>query len=273
MMYVFASLITLFLFACNVSLTYAQTITPTPSSKTTATPTPTTAPKVTDDPKNINILNQLKDKIASKVAQLHLVQRKGAIGTITSVSGTQITIEDIHGGESILDVDELTKFSSPSAKSAFGISDLTKGSIIDVLGLYNKQSKHILARFIDVVTLPRYLDGMTASVDPDNFVLTVISENGTLTPVEIENVTKTFTYTKEEGLQKSGFSKIERGKHIVVTGYSNIQNKRTIIATRIIVFPQLPANPRIIIPQQAIDPDTETVPSTGSGTKLTPLTR
>src|SRR5579859_2417101 len=72
-------------------------------------------------------INNLKERIASRVAQLNLVEKKGIIGTVSDVSETQLTITDMKGDNRIVDVDELTKFSSPSAKSTFGISDITKG--------------------------------------------------------------------------------------------------------------------------------------------------
>lgn len=239
----------------------------------TTTPTPTSAPKTTEEPKNLNILNDLKDKIASRVAQLNLVQRKGIIGTVENVSGTQITLLDRTGEKRLVDVDELTKFSSPSAKTAFGISDLTKGTNVDILGLYNKQTKHTLARFVDVVTVPHFLQGEIATIDTENFSLTVISDDGKLRYVDIENLTKTSVYTKEDGLEKAGFSKIELGKQVIIVGYSDKNNPKRILASRVLVFPQAPHNPRIIIPQQTLNPDEEVTPSTGSGKKLTPITR
>lgn len=239
----------------------------------TAVPSPTKPPKTTEEPKNMNILNELKDKIASKVAELNLVQRKGIIGTVENISGTQITIIDRNEQERLVDVDELTKFASPSAKESFGISDITKGSKIDVLGLYNKQTKHTLARFVTVIITPRFIQGEIATIDGEGFVLNVISQDGQLTPVDIENVTKISIYTKADGLEKIGFSKIEAGKHISIVGYSDKNNPKRVVATRVIIFPEAAKNPRIIIPQQALDPEEEIIPSTGSGKKLTPITR
>src|SRR5260221_6373171 len=71
-------------------------------------------------------ISNLKDKIASRVAQLKLVDKRGIIGNVTDVTQNQITVSDVKGNTRYIDVDELTKFSSPSAKSSFGISDITK---------------------------------------------------------------------------------------------------------------------------------------------------
>src|SRR2546423_2045460 len=85
----------------------------------------------------VNQINQLKEKIASRVAELNLVEKRGVIGTVSDVSANQISITDITGKTRYVDVDEITKFSSSQAKKSFGLSDLTKGTRISVLGLYN----------------------------------------------------------------------------------------------------------------------------------------
>lgn len=257
-------LISVVIFYLSFSSTFLYAQTPSPTEKP--------QPSVSADPENINILNDLKDKIASRVAQLNLVQKKGAIGIIQAVSGTQITITDTTGNNAIIDVDELTKFSSPSAKTSFGLSDLTKGTTVDILGLYNKQSKHILARFIDVSAQPKYIFGEVASINSDEFLISVISVDSTITQVSIETVTKISQYSNGN-LQKSGFSKLQVEKQVIIIGYPDKNNPRNIIASRLLYFPDVPSNPRIIIPQQALDTDEPIVSSTGSGKKLTPITR
>jgi len=91
------------------------------------------------------------------------------------VSDTQLTLSDKDTKTRYVDVDELTKFSSPSAKSNFGISDITKGSIVGVLGRYNKDSKRTLARFVDVLVNPQIVSGSVSTIDTENFTFTLIT--------------------------------------------------------------------------------------------------
>ncbi|MDP3987713.1 MAG: hypothetical protein Q8P80_01055 [Candidatus Levybacteria bacterium] len=234
---------------------------------------PTPSPSESQSDIQEQQLNEMKDRIASRVAQLKLVERKGVIGTVSDVSDTQISINDILGNTRFIDVDEITKFSSPSSKGSFGISDITKGSKIGVLGLYNKQSRRILARFVDVMALPKFVHGAIASIDSENFTLTIVTENEGETTVDVGNITKTLSYTKEVGLAKSGFSKLTESQNVIIIGFTDIKNKKKIIASRILVFPQIPKNPRINFPQKALEPQDTTVPSTGSGKKLIPITK
>lgn len=248
-----------------------------PSNFAHAAITPTSSPSVTDAPKTPtsealnNQINQLKERIASRVAQLKLVERRGMIGTVTEVTDTQITVNDVLGNTRFADVDELTKFSSPKTSGSFGISDIAKGSKIGILGLYNKQSRRILARFVDVMNPSKTVSGIVFGINSDNYNFTVVSEDGKQTEVEVETVTKTSSYTKGAGLSKSGFSKIKEGERIFVVGFSDTKDKNKFIASRIIIFPDLPNNPKIKIPKKLINPEDTITPLTGSGKKLTPI--
>jgi hypothetical protein len=218
------------------------------ANKLTISPSATPALNVSKEERLVDQINDLREKVASKVAELNLVEKRGIIITVSESSGNKITGLDLDGNIRISDVDELTKFSSPSAKS-FGISDITKGDKLSIIGLYNKQSKRILSRFIDSVTLPKIVSGVITDVDKINYTVIVLSENNIKTLVDIENVTKTSSYTAENGLAKLGFSKLTIGERVLVNGYQNITDKYRLTATRILAFPDLPINPKINLPQ------------------------
>lgn len=228
----------------------------------TATPKPT----VSNGEKLIDEINNLREKVASKVAELNLVEKRGSFITVTQITGNKITGNDFQNTTRIIDVDELTKFSSPSAKS-FGISDITSGSKISVIGLYNKQSKRLLARFINSENLPAIFSGAITEIDKVNFTITVLSEDKRITLVDIENITKTSSYSKEEGIKKLGFSKLIVGDRVHIVGFNNIDEKNRVSATRVLALPELPKNPKITI-DQASD-SSEDISATPSG-RITP---
>ncbi|MBI4078697.1 MAG: hypothetical protein HY429_00125 [Candidatus Levybacteria bacterium] len=204
-----------------------------------ATPTPLPTKDLSDQ------VSELKERIASRVAQLKLVERRSIIGKVTDVSGTQLTIKDIHEKDRFVDVDELTKFSSPSAKESFGISDITKGTTIGILGLHNKESKRLLARFVGVVVLPVFLHGVVTDIDAQNFAFTVAGKSDTYT-IDFETSTRSLTYNSEEDmLERSGFSKITVGQRVSITGYESKADKNRIAASRVLRLPDIPKNPAI----------------------------
>lgn len=252
----FGLLIVLLLTILNI--TSAKAVSPTTTPKNAATDSA--------NPTNIDVISDLKERIASRVAQLQLVERRGIIGKTQSITTTQLTISDVKSDLRLIDVDELTRFASPSAKESFGISDITKGTTVSVLGLYNKQSRRLLARFVEVIALPEWIYGTVSKTSVKEFTVTVLTEKEEKL-VDIERVTRTSIYTKEGGTKKAGFSKIEQGQRIMVVGFSNPKEKNRITASRIIVFPDLPTNPKIDIPkqiQQKPTPTPETTPKSST---------
>ncbi|MCL5432937.1 MAG: hypothetical protein M1524_02365 [Patescibacteria group bacterium] len=120
---------------------------------------------------------------------------------------------------------------------------------------------------------PKIIHGVIASVDSKNYSFVVISEDGKQTTVDVENTTKTSSHTKTSGIVKAGFSKISDRQNTIVVGFTDIKNKDRIIASRILLFPDILPNPLIKIPDSLITSNTEdpVIPSTGSGKKLTPI--
>jgi hypothetical protein len=234
------TVITFVLLAVFVGQAQAQT----PSSAPAAEDKSAISEKLNEE------INNLKEKIASRVSELNLVEKRGIIGTVTEVSGNQVTISDVSGKTRFIDVDEITKFSSPSTKT-FGISDLTKGTRISSLGLYNKQSKRLLARFVNATVDPVYVSGTIGTVDTKNFQLTIISENQKASRIDNQNTTKILNYDKDAGFTKLGFSKLIAGDRIFVMGYPDKTDKSLIVADRIVVIPSLPKDGNVVLPEQS----------------------
>jgi len=230
--------------------------------------TPTATPKPSPETAQ---LDDLKTRIASRVAQLNLVEKRAIAGTVTEISGTQIILEDIKKEKRYIDVDELTKFSSPASKS-FGLSDISKGTVLSTIGLYNKQSRRIMAREIETTVLPVFFQGAIMSIDSKEHTFELENETEKVS-VNVETVTKTFQYTTNDGIKSSGFSKLVTDENTIAFGYWDKQVKNQILATRIIIFPNIPKNPKIISVPNALDNTTTIVPSTGSGKKLTPIVK
>lgn len=232
-------LVILFLFSSSANVFAATTPTPTK-------PQPSVTVKETLDKKLTDQINNLKEKIASRVSELNLVERRGMLGVITEVSGNKITLKDIYGNTRFVDVDEITKFSSSTNKT-FGLSDLTKGTRVSVLGLYNKQSKRILARFINTTIDPTVISGTLASIDEKNFQAVIIAPSGKQVKIDIQTTTKIFTVTADTTIEKTGFSKLQIGNRILVIGYPDKKDASLLVVSRLLAFPKLTKNPKIII--------------------------
>jgi hypothetical protein len=196
-----------------------------------------------------NMTSEIRDRlitdIASRVAQLKLVEKRGIIGKVSDVTNTQITVTDFQNNTRFVDVDELTKFSNQAFKGAFGISDIAKDVTIGILGLYNKESRRILARFVKVITIPIIIHGGVSAIDAENFSLNIATEEGKQITADVENLTRTYSYSQKEDFVRSGFSKIKENFNIIVIGVLDKKDDRRLIATRIIFFPEIPSSPKV----------------------------
>jgi hypothetical protein len=246
--------ITVLFISSLFSPVFAQTKTPTltpkiTESKTKASPTPAKSEPTASEAADLNRIQKIKDMVASRVAELKLVEKRGILGTVKEVSSSQVTVRDNKGEQRIIDIDELTKFqgkiSSSSKKTdddttqTFGISDIKVGEEVAFIGLYNKQTDRLLARIVLLPkSIPFYMDGVISDIDTKEYTF-AISNNDEKRIVDFEKSTTAKLFTKADGIKKSGFSTIEAGQRAIIVGFEDSDNKH-IIATRILHFSDVP---------------------------------
>jgi len=151
------------LFLLNPSITLGQT---NNLDEDKQTPTPTT-----ED----NKIDQIKNKVTDKVEKLNLIEKRGIAGSVESVSGNLIKINDINDMIRTIEVDELTKYSSDD--SSFDLTDIKSGSTISAIGIYNKDSEKLLARFVNDVSIPKFINGVITDKNEDDSVFTITTED------------------------------------------------------------------------------------------------
>lgn len=197
--------------------------------------TPSPTPKDLKE-EGIEQIQKIKDIVASKVAELNLVEKRGFLGTVVTTNTTQITIKDTADLQRIIDIDDLTKFEG-SDKETFGISDIKPGDKLLFLGLYNKETKHLLARQVKKSgNIPIIISAIVTNVSSEDFQLEVVTENNTKMKVDVEKSTKTSAITKNGTIEKSGFSKIKLHERILITGFPDPTDTKTINAERLLHF-------------------------------------
>jgi len=238
----FSVTILLLVLASTLLSSSAFAVTTTPSPSVTVTSAPTSQPTETEASRSgiLNRIERIKEMVASRVAELKLVEKKGFYGKVLESTTHQITIVDKNKEEREIEIDELTKFEDSSNKS-FGISDISKGNDITAVGLYNKDTKRLLARVVTPVkNLPIQYEGIVTKVDTRSFQVSVTNEKAETKIIDIERSTTAFSYEKTAGMAKSGYSKIKIGERVLITGYASVTDKNIIAADRIIHFLDVP---------------------------------
>lgn len=194
---------------------------------------PTKKPTPTQSVQDSQI-EKIKDLVASRVAELKLVDKRGIIGRVKSSTNSQITLVNTKGKQILVDIDELTKFESAGA--SFGISDIKAGDSLSIVGLFNKQTERLLARFAEKATnIPENVEAVVIAKDIRAFTLNVVTTDGKRKTINVETSTKTSSYAGGETL-KSGFSKIKPGERIIVVGFPDKSAEDELNASRLIHF-------------------------------------
>jgi len=222
---IFIAIIVL-LFSTQISTVFAQTQEASPSGETSR-------------------IEKFKEMLTKKVADLKLTEKRGLLGTVSESSTTQIILLDRKNDERTIEIDELTKFQDPTNKT-FGVSDIKEGDILSVIGWYNKETEVILARSVTrIKSLPTQIDGVVSAKDTRNFTLTVVTEDNKTYIVDIETVTRTSDYARNDILKRGGFSKIIVGERVIATGFLNQNDQNRLAASRVIRFIDIPASQKM----------------------------
>lgn len=198
-------------------------------------------------------IDEIKERVTSKVAELDLVEKRGIVGVVESVNESQIRLNDLNDKTRIIEIDEITKYTSNNT-TGFSFEDIEPGTKLSVIGLYNKDSEKLLARFINEISIPVFISGVISEKDEDDFTVTISTEEEQDYLVDIENITRTFSLENED-LESSGFSELDLLQNSVVIGFNDVDDENRISATRVIIFPNIPKNPNIDVdvPEPSVD--------------------
>ncbi len=208
------------------SMVYGQTTTPSP------------APTVVQSEE----IQNLKEKLASKVAELRQKDQKAISGTVQDVATAGLRLKATDDTLYEVKIDpELTKTYQISAgqKKEIQFKDLKKGAYIIVNGLVD--GKTITANYI-------YRDeqflggsGRITEVNSTDFYIRVLTLEKDTYTLDIENSTKrNLLNIKSLELEVVGFTKIKEGDtlHFVVRKTGTEREKNRYSATKILIIPQ-----------------------------------
>lgn len=192
----------------------------------TATPSATTQ-KIED----------LKERIATKVAQLKTTQPRAVYGTVKTVSITSFTVETPTRDLKIELTEDITVIQYLKGKrTTLALEDIAKGDTVVVFGQFDTTLDLLTARIVFIQgALPEYAAGTVTARDDKEFTLTVTTPESQNFIIDIEKTTKTLLWDKEKKeLAKSSYSKIATGSAIHVIGSAVPKEERRISADRIL---------------------------------------
>lgn len=182
-------------------------------------------------------IENLKARLATKVAQLRSVVKRAISGPLKTISLTSATIETKTKDIKIELTDDVSVAQIIKGKrTTLTAENLDEGDNVTVFGAYDETLELLKAQYIFIENgpPPDRVAGVVADVDEEDFVLTINTPEGRSVQVDVEKATTTNKWTKEDGIEKSGFSKIEVGDTVHVRGTTNVKDANRMSASRIL---------------------------------------
>jgi hypothetical protein len=181
-------------------------------------------------------VEDLKDRLATKVAQLSQSQRSAISGPVKATSITSFTVETKTKDMKIELADSIKVFQYLKGKrTTLTLDDIEKGDNVVVFGVYDTTLDLIKASivFIDSSHEVR-VSGKISAIDKTDFTITVQGAGNTSTLVDVEKTTRAFDWVTGKGLEKGGFSKLTVGAICTVTGSLVPKETNRMSASRIV---------------------------------------
>lgn len=208
----------------------------TPSVPVTS---PTAEPTVSAEE---DVIQTLKDKVATKVAELRQDNIRAVSGTVEKVEGDTVTLKTEDNEDYTIKLDEsLTKFYriDGSAKGEIKREDIKKGNYAIVDGVINDRTVTANSVYLDVLYLVRV--GRIIEVNAADFTIQVVGTDKETYTLDIETGTRqTILNTSTLQPERIGFSKIKENDaiHFVVqkTGEETEVNRYD--AVKLLIIPQ-----------------------------------
>lgn len=196
--------------------------------------TPSATPKTATASAQIE---ELKVRLATKVAELRSVVKRAMYGTVKSVSLTSATVETKTKDIKIELTDDVTVSQIISGKRVnLDLEKLEAKDTVTVFGSYDETLDLLKAQyiFIESPTQVTRVSGTVANVDSEEFSLIVNTAEGRSITVDIEKSTKTTVWTGTDGIVKGGFSKIVVGDTVHIVGSPVPKTENHISASRVL---------------------------------------
>jgi len=183
-------------------------------------------------------VEDLKERLATKVAQLRQSERRAIYGKVKSTSISTLTIETANKDIKIELTDDIKVFQTLKGKrTTLTVEDVAKDDVISVFGDWDTTVEVLKAKVIFIHSTAGEVQRITGTImetKKADYTITVSAPDVKTFIVDFETVTKTSVWTKEKGIEKGGFSKLVAGDTILVMGTTVPKKENRISALRIL---------------------------------------
>jgi hypothetical protein len=180
----------------------------------------------------------LKERLATKVAQLRQSERRAIYGTVKATTISTATIETANKDIKIELTDDIKVFQILKGKrTTLAVEDLAKDDVVSVFGEWDTAVEVLKAKVIFIqnsVDPIQRIIGTIKETKKSDYTITVETKDQKTYTIDFETVTKPNNWTKETGIEKGGFTKLLSGDTILVIGTAVPKKENRISALRIL---------------------------------------
>jgi len=217
-------------FSLLTNLALAQNEESTPSAETGS------------DKVSTETIENFKEKIASKVAELTKKEQKALAGFVSKIEDSQLTIKSDEQQNYQIKIDNIfTKIYqiAGNGKKEIKLDQLAKDDYLIVNGPINDNTISANYIFVDEKYIVNV--GRVTEIDKDNYSVKLLTADKETINLDIETSTKqSILNIKTLQLERTGFSKIKEGDliHFIIKKDSSAKNGTRFSAVKILIIPQ-----------------------------------
>jgi hypothetical protein len=195
-------------------------------------------PAITGDAKTKQQIEDLKDRLATKVAELRQLKAMAIFGTVKSTSVSSITVSTAVKDIKIDLNDNISVFQFLKGKrTALKTDDISKNDNVVIFGDYDSTLDLLTAKVVFIQSaLPVKIEGKISKVDTKEFAMTVTTDSQQTYIIDYEKYTTANIYNNTNGIAKISFSKIPTGLPVIINGVASTKKDNRMSADRILVI-------------------------------------
>lgn len=188
---------------------------------------------------NEDKVKSLKEKLATKVAELRQSQTRGFYGEIAALSKTGFTLVTKNGEVKIRLSDDVAILKLGDKKTEGAVKDLKNTGMAATIGLFDEDANQQTATAIYLESIPKYVSGEISEVNKSKAIITLKNNKGDQLVVDYEKTTKTSEYDPtKQTVVKSGLSRFVVGDYIEVWGNVSEDDNQKLSAVKILRVPK-----------------------------------
>jgi len=215
-------------------------------------------------------IEDLKDRLATKVAELRTIEKRALYGTVKSTSISTFTIETLTKDVKIELTDDIKVVQMLKGKRTdLKIENVEKGDVVTVFGDYDTAVEILKAKviFIQSSSETKRIVGVIKETKKADYTIVLNTANDKSYTIDFESTTKTSSWTKDKGIEKAGFTKLSVGDTIVVLGTPDAKKENRLSALRILDIGNFSGETPVATPTETPKEATKSAKTTTTPTK------